>query len=53
MRHLMSPLDFTVEELDQLFCLADDMQANPENMRTCVQGKSLLPASMSPAPGHV
>ena len=30
MRHLMSPLDFTVEELDQLFDLANDIEKNPE-----------------------
>ena len=30
MRHLMSPLDFTVEELDEILDLADDIEANPE-----------------------
>ena len=29
MRHLMSPLDFSVEELDKLMDLADDIKANP------------------------
>ena len=29
MRHLMNPLDFSVEELDRLFDLADDIEANP------------------------
>ena len=29
MRHLMSPLDFSVEELDQLMDLAADIEANP------------------------
>lgn len=28
MRHLMSPLDFSVEELDKLMDLANDMEAN-------------------------
>ena len=34
MRHLMSPLDFSVEELDQVLDLADDIKKNPENMPT-------------------
>ena len=29
MRHLMSPLDFSVEELDNLLDLAQDIEANP------------------------
>lgn len=29
MKHLMDPLDFSVEELDRLFDLADDIAANP------------------------
>ena len=28
MRHLMSPLDFSVEELDKLLDLANDIEAN-------------------------
>ena len=34
MRHLMSPLDFTVEELDEILDLADDIEANPEKICT-------------------
>ena len=30
MRHLMSPLDFTVEELDNLMDLAQDIEKNPK-----------------------
>ena len=30
LRHLMSPLDFSVEELDRLMDLADAMQKDPE-----------------------
>ena len=30
MRHLMSPLDFSVEELDKLLDLANDIEANPK-----------------------
>ncbi len=29
MRHLMNPLDFSVEELDKLFDLAEDIEADP------------------------
>lgn len=29
MRHLMNPLDFSVEELDKLFALADDIEKDP------------------------
>ena len=29
MRHLMSPLDFSVEELDQLMDLANDIEKSP------------------------
>lgn len=29
MRHLMNPLDFSVEELDQLFDLANDIEKTP------------------------
>ena len=29
MRHLMSPLDFTPKELDQLFDLANDIERSP------------------------
>ena len=36
MRHLMSPLDFSVEELDKLLNLADDIGKNPKKYaHTC------------------
>ena len=31
MRHLMSPLDLSVEELDKLLTLANDIEKNPKN----------------------
>ena len=31
MRHLMSPLDFSVEELDQLLDLASDIEKHPNS----------------------
>ena len=30
MRHCMSPLDFTVDELDQIMDLANDIEKHPE-----------------------
>ena len=32
MRHLMSPLDFSVEELDTLLTLAQDIEKNPAKL---------------------
>ena len=51
MRHLMSPLDFSVEELDQLLDLAHDIEKHPENMHMHVTAKSLLLCSMNQARG--
>ncbi len=30
MRHLMSPLDFSVDELEKLMDLGDDIEKNPQ-----------------------
>lgn len=49
MRHLLSPLDFSVEELDNLMNLAKDIEANPKNMHTHVKAKSLPLFSMNRA----
>ena len=49
MRHLMSPLDFSVEELDKLMDLAGDIEAHPEYAHACA-GKSLPLYSMSQVP---
>ena len=37
MRHLMSPLDFEVDELDKLLDLANDIEANPEKADELIQ----------------
>lgn len=42
MRHLMSPLDFSVEELDQLMDLANDIEKHPENTHMPAMAKDLL-----------
>ena len=39
MRHLMSPLDLTVEELDKLLDLAQDIEANPKKYCPCMRGE--------------
>lgn len=41
MRHLMSPLDLSVEELDKLLNLAADIGKNPKSMRIPVMIKGL------------
>ena len=41
MRHLMSPLDFSVEELDKLMDLANDIEANPQKYAHACEGKKL------------
>ena len=41
MRHLMSPLDFSVEELDKLMDLANDIEANPKKYAHACDGKKL------------
>lgn len=52
MRHLMSPLDLSVQETDKLLNLANDIEKIRKNMHTHVPAKSLLPASMSQVPEH-
>lgn len=49
MRHLMSPLDFTVEELDQLFCLANDIEKNPKTYAHLCDGKKLATLFYEPS----
>ena len=39
MRHLMSPLDFSVEELDTLLDLAGDIEQHPEKYAHACAGK--------------
>lgn len=53
MRHLMSPLDFSVEELDELLNLANDIEKDPKNMHMHAMEKSLPPVFMNRAPEPV
>ena len=49
MRHLMSPLDFSVEELDQLMDLANDIEKNPEKYAHACDGKRLATLFYEPS----
>ena len=49
MRHLMNPLDFTVEELDELMNLAHDIQENPEKYAHTCNGKKLATLFYEPS----
>ena len=49
MRHLMSPLDFSVEELDQLLDLAGDIEKNPAKYAHACDGKILATLFYEPS----
>ena len=49
MRHLMSPLDFSVEELDKLLDLANDIEANPQKYAHKCDGKKLATCFYEPS----
>lgn len=49
MRHLMNPLDFTVEELDRLFDLANDIEANPAKYTHACEGRKLATCFYEPS----
>ncbi len=49
MRHLMSPLDFSVEELDKLLDLANDIEANPQKYAHACAGKKLATLFFEPS----
>ena len=49
MRHLMSPLDFSVEELDELLDLANDIEANREKYAHACEGKKLATLFFEPS----
>ena len=49
MRHIMSPLDFSVEELDQLLNLANDIEANPKKYAHASEGKKLATLFYEPS----
>lgn len=49
MRHLMSPLDFTTDELDRLFDLANDIEHNPSRYAHACDGKILATCFYEPS----
>ncbi len=49
MRHLMNPMDFTVEELDKLFDLAADIEKDPEKYAHKCAGKKLATCFYEPS----
>lgn len=49
MRHLMNPLDFSVEELDELFRLARDIEKNPAKYAHACDGKILATCFYEPS----
>ena len=49
MRHLMSPSDFSVEELDKLLDLANDIEAHPEKYAHKCDGKKLATCFYEPS----
>lgn len=49
MRHLMSPMDFSVEELDKLLKLANDIEQNPGKYAHACTGKKLATCFYEPS----
>lgn len=49
MRHLMTPLDFSVEELDKLLELGSDIEKNPEKYAHACDGKKLATLFYEPS----
>ncbi len=49
MRHLMSPMDLSVEDLDKLLDLANDIEANPQKYAHMCDGKKLATCFYEPS----
>ena len=49
MRHLMSPLDLSVEEVDKLLDLANDIERNPEKYAHACDGKRIATLFYEPS----
>lgn len=48
-RHLIDPMDFSVEELDEILKLADEIVSNPENFAHTCDGKILASLFYEPS----
>ncbi|MBQ7534397.1 MAG: aspartate carbamoyltransferase, partial [Stomatobaculum sp.] len=49
MRHLLNPLDFSVEEIEQLLDLATDIEQNPDKYAHVCEGKKLATLFYEPS----
>ena len=49
MRHLLNPLDFTVEEIDELLAVAHDIEQNPSKYGHVCDGKKLATCFYEPS----
>lgn len=49
MRHLLNPLDFSVEETDELLTIARDIESNPEKYSSICKGKKLATLFYEPS----
>lgn len=49
MKHILSPMDLSVEELEQLMDTADDIRLNPEKYSECCKGKKLATLFYEPS----
>lgn len=49
MRHLLSPMDFSVDELDNLLNLASDIEKDPEKYKDACHGKKLATLFYEPS----
>ncbi len=49
MKHLMSPMDLSVEELDRLMDLANDIEAHPDKYAHACEGKKLATLFYEPS----
>jgi len=49
MRHLISPLDLSVRELNSILCLGQDIMQNPENYSHVCEGKKLATLFYEPS----
>lgn len=49
MRHILTPLDFSVSELDRIFDTAKDIEANPQKYSEACRGKKLATLFYEPS----
>ena len=49
MRHILTPLDFNTRELDKMFDLAADIEANPQKYANACRGKKLATLFYEPS----